>query len=82
MEIMEMLGGRRDRAGVMLGSVIVGIRFGRAGGRRGLVPRRCPASVFPAPLGPLLSVPSPEPLLGGGGGGRGTKHHVIALALL
>ena len=68
---MERLGGRRDRGGVMLGSVIVGIRFGRAGRRRGLVPRRYPASVFSAPLSPVLSVPSPEPLLGGWGWGEG-----------
>ena len=64
----------------MLDSVITVIRFGKAGRSRGLAPRRHPASMFPVPLHPAFSAPSPEPLLGEVG--RGTKHHVIAPALL
>lgn len=70
MKIMEMLGGRRAQGGVMLDSVIKVIRFGRAGWRRGLAPRRHLASMFPVPLYPVLSAPSPEPLLGEVGSGE------------
>lgn len=80
MKIMEMLGGRRAQGGMMLDSVITVIGFGKAGWSRGLTPRRHPASMFPVPLHPALSALSPEPLLGEVG--RGTKHHVIAPALL
>ena len=70
MKIMEMLGGRRAQGGMMLDSVITVIRFGKAGWSRGLAPWRHLASMLPVPLHPVLSAPSPEPLLGEVGRGE------------